>query len=197
MSGGTHTPDGDTRTDEQLLADHTRGDPAAFSTLISRHHSHLWNVAVRTTKDPDDAADALQEALLSAHRTAHTFREEARVSSWLHRIVVNASLDRLRRNAARHTVPLPDFDTAVLADRTDEFQRVDLTESIRRALDVLPAGQRAAVIALDIEGYSVSEAAELLGVPEGTIKSRSSRGRLRLAALLGHLRNESLLDEPE
>ncbi len=134
---------------------------------------------------------------MSAHRTAGSFRAEARVSSWLHRIVVNASLDRLRRNAARRTVPLPEFDTAILTDHTDDYQRVDLTETISRALDELPSGQRAAVLALDVEGYSISEAAQLLGVPEGTIKSRSSRGRLRLAKLLGHLRHESLQDESE
>jgi len=197
MSGGTHSPQGDTRSDEQLLAAHTHGDPTAFTTLITRHHTYLWNVALRTTRDPDDAADALQEALLSAHRTAGSFRAEARVSSWLHRIVVNASLDRLRRNAARRTVPLPEFDTAVLTDHTDDYQRVDLTETISRALDELPSGQRAAVLALDVEGYSISEAAQLLGVPEGTIKSRSSRGRLRLAKLLGHLRHESLQDGSE
>lgn len=190
MSGGTHTPDGDTRTDEQLLTAHTHGDPTAFATLITRHHTYLWNLALRTTNNPDDASDALQEALISAHRTAHTFRHEARVTSWLHRIVVNASLDRLRRNAARRTVPLPDFDAAILADDSDEYQRLDLSVVVGRALDELPAHQRDAVIALDVEGYSIAEAAELLGVPEGTVKSRSSRGRVRLARLLDYLREE-------
>ncbi|WLP88511.1 RNA polymerase sigma factor SigM [Gordonia sp. NB41Y] len=184
MSGGTTH---DQRTDEQLLRAHIHGDPTAFTILITRHQSYLWTVANRTTGNPDDAADALQEALLSAHRTAHTFRADAKVTSWLHRIVVNAALDRLRRNASRRTLPLPEFDTLALSDDADEFGRVDLAVSIDQALDELPPDQRAAVVAIDLEGYTVAEAAERLGVPHGTIKSRCSRGRVKLANLLRHL----------
>lgn len=148
MSGGTTH---DQRTDEQLLRAHIHGDPTAFTILITRHQSYLWTVANRTTGNPDDAADALQEALLSAHRTAHTFRADAKVTSWLHRIVVNAALDRLRRNASRRTLPLPEFDTLALSDDADEFGRVDLAVSIDQALDELPPDQRAAVVAIDLE----------------------------------------------
>lgn len=184
----TSSGDGDTRSDEQLLADHVAGDPAAFAVLVHRHQSHLWAVARRTSHTADDAADALQDALFSAHRSAHHFRSDARVTSWLHRIVVNSCLDRIRRNKLRQTVTLSDHDMAALADPLDPTSVVDLRLSIGSALDTLPVDQRAAVVAVDVEGYSITDAAALLGVPAGTVKSRCSRGRAKLAVVLGHLR---------
>ncbi|GAA3708664.1 RNA polymerase sigma factor SigM [Gordonia hankookensis] len=178
----------DARSDEDLLRAHVAGEPDAFATLIERHQTYLWSLACRTSNNPDDAADALQDALLNAHRMASRFRSDAKVTSWLHRIVVNACLDRIRRNRVRRTVPIPEYDLLPLADDHDQMAAVDLSISIGRALDTLPPDQRAAVIAVDVEGYSVSEAAQRLGVPIGTIKSRCSRGRLRLAQALGHLR---------
>ncbi len=178
----------DLRTDEQLLRAHAAGDQHAFTDLINRHIDYLWSVALRTSRNPEDAADGLQDALLAAHRTAADFRSDAKVTSWLHRIVVNACLDRIRRNNSRRTIPLPEWDDLSIADPTDEISSIDLSVSIGRALHVLPEGQRQAIVAVDIEGYSVAEAATMLGVAEGTIKSRCARGRLRLAQVLGHLR---------
>jgi RNA polymerase sigma-70 factor (ECF subfamily) len=178
----------DARTDEELLAAHVEGDRDAFGILITRLQGHLWAVARRTSQSDEDAADALQDALLKAHRMADRFRADSKVSSWMHRIVVNTCLDRIRRNKARPTVPLPEFDITEIADPRDQHGDVDLTLSIGRALDTLPADQRAAIVAVDVEGYSVAEAAALLGVPVGTIKSRCARGRAKLAVTLGHLR---------
>ena len=178
----------DARTDEELLAAHVEGDRDAFGILITRLQGHLWAVARRTSQSDEDAADALQDALLKAHRMADRFRADSKVSSWMHRIVVNTCLDRIRRNKARPTVPLPEFDITELADPHDQHGDVDLTLSVGRALDTLPADQRAAIVAVDVEGYSVAEAAALLGVPVGTIKSRCARGRAKLAVSLGHLR---------
>lgn len=179
----------DMRSDEDLLRAHVAGDPDAFTTLITRHQPYLWAVALRTSGNPDDAADALQEALLNAHRMAHRFRGDSRVTSWLHRILVNACLDRIRRDKSRGTLPLYDESAAVI-DPADPIGAVDLALSIGDALNQLPPQQRAAIVAVDVEGYSIADAAELLGVAEGTIKSRTARGRLRLAQLLGHLRGE-------
>ncbi len=187
MPGGNDAID--TRTDEQLLRAHLAGDPHAFTDLINRHLEYLWSVALRASQNPEDAADALQDALFAAHRTAQDFRSDAKVTSWLHRIVVNAGLDRIRRNKVRRTVPLPEWDVTAIADTADELAAVDLSVSIGRALDVLTDGQRAAIVAVDIEGYTVAEAATILGVAEGTIKSRCARGRLKLAQVLGHLRD--------
>ena len=171
-------------TDADLLARHVAGDPDAFRTLVARHRDRLWAVALRTTGDPDEAADALQDALLSAYRAAGQYRGDARVTTWLHRIVVNACLDRLRRRAARPTVPLPPQDPA--APRDDPDERVTAL-TVTAALARLPAESRAAVVLVDLEGFSVAEAAEVLGVAEGTVKSRCSRGRARLAVLLSAL----------
>ena len=88
-------------SDAELLRRHIAGDPEAFGTLFSRHSSRLWAVALRTVGDPEDAADALQEAMISAFRRAGDFRGDSAVSTWLHRIVVNAALDRLRRRPTR------------------------------------------------------------------------------------------------
>jgi RNA polymerase sigma-70 factor (ECF subfamily) len=176
-----------TRSDAELLMAHVAGDPEAFTELVRRHADRLWAVAVRTLGDPDEAEDAVQEALISALRSAGSFRGEAQVSTWLHRIVVNACLDRHRRRAARPTTSLPEelpAEVELVHDRD-----VDLRLDVLAALAQLPADQRIAVVLVELEQLSVTEAAELLGVPPGTIKSRCSRGRGRLALSLGHLRN--------
>src|SRR5690348_18459723 len=87
--------------DTELLAAHRAGDPDAFGVLFTRHRDRLWAVALRTVCDPEDAADALQEAMISAFRRAGDFRGDSAVTTWLHRIVVNAAVDRLRRRSTR------------------------------------------------------------------------------------------------
>lgn len=178
-------------TDAQLLAAHVAGDPNAFSTIVHRHRDRLWSVALRTTSDPEEAADALQDAFLSAFRRAGQFRGEAAVTTWLHRIVVNACLDRLRRRASRPAVPLPDDLGQTLADPSDEMTRRETQLAIAAALANLHADQRAAIVLVDVEGHSVQEAADILGCPVGTVKSRCSRGRARLAQELDFLRNRT------
>lgn len=172
----------------ELLAAHVSGDTRAFAELFRRHQNHLWRVARRTSYNDEDAADALQEAMLSAHRTAASFRADAAVLSWLHRIVVNACLDRLRRNKVRATVQLHDYDAVFSHAATEPISGLELTLDIERALFTLPPSQRAAVVLVDIEGRSVAEAADLLGVPIGTVKSRCARARSKLALLLEDLR---------
>jgi RNA polymerase sigma-70 factor, ECF subfamily len=170
------------RSDAELLAAHVAGDRHAFGELFHRHQRQLHRLARLTTRTPEDAEDALQDAMLSAHRGAGSFRHDAAVSSWLHRIVVNACLDRLRRAKAQRTVPLE--DVYPVADRSPQVETAIL---VQRALMRLPVEQRAAVVAVDMQGYSVADTARLLGVPEGTVKSRCARARVRLAELLGYL----------
>jgi len=175
------------RTDAELLAAHVDGDRYAFEELFHRHHRQLYRLARLTSRHPEDAADALQEAMLSAHRSAPAFRYDSAVSSWLHRIVVNSCLDRLRRNKSRPTAALRD-DVAATGDPT---AAVDTAIVVQRALMTLPVEQRAAVVAVDMQGYSVAETARLLGVAEGTVKSRCSRARAKLAGVLRHLDSRS------
>jgi RNA polymerase sigma-70 factor, ECF subfamily len=180
-------------TDAELLRAHVDGDPGAFAELVRRHRDRLWAVALRTIGDREEAADAVQDALLSAYRGAARFRGDSAVTTWLHRIVVNACLDRIRRRQAHPTVPLPDGSrtedsTPAGPEPAAPVQDHDTALVVRQALAALPAEQRAALVLVDVQGYAVAEAAEILGVAEGTIKSRCARGRARLAIALGLLR---------
>ncbi|GFG71523.1 RNA polymerase sigma factor SigM [Mycolicibacter senuensis] len=167
------------RSDAELLAAHVAGDRYAFQELYGRHQRRLRRLARLTTGCPEDAEDALQEAMLSAHRSAGSFRYNAAVGSWLHRIVVNACRDRMRRNRIHQQVPLEEFPA--VGDRTAE---VETALEVRAALRRLPTEQRAAVLTVDMHGYSIADAARALGVAQGTVKSRCARGRARLAVLL-------------
>ncbi|MGH3449976.1 MAG: RNA polymerase sigma factor SigM [Haloechinothrix sp.] len=177
-------------TDVDLIVAHAAGDPHAFSEIVRRHRDRMWSVALRTMRDPEEAADALQDAFISAYRAAGKFRAESQVSTWLHRIVINACLDRIRRRHARPTVPLPDTDEyREPAAPGDSMAQRETSLLIADALDQLPEEQRVPIVLLDVEGYSVAETAGMLGIAEGTVKSRCARGRAKLAKLLGHLRN--------
>ncbi|BAJ29702.1 MULTISPECIES: RNA polymerase sigma factor SigM [Kitasatospora] len=181
-------------SDAELLARHTAGDPDAFGLLVHRHRDRLWAVAVRTLGDREEAADALQDAMVSAFRAAAGFQGRSAVTTWLHRIVVNACLDRARRGAVRRAESLdqrPD-GTAERAlgaaeDAENHAVRAETRREVADALAELPADQRAALVLVDMQGYPVAEAAEVLGVPVGTVKSRCARGRARLLPLLRHL----------
>jgi RNA polymerase sigma-70 factor, ECF subfamily len=187
------------RSDTELLHAHVAGDPDAFAELFHRHRDRLWAVALRTLADREEAADALQDALLSAHRAAPRFRGDSAVTTWLHRIVVNACLDRIRRRQAHPTVPLPDSSRHPDdRDRRTGFAEPaapapdhDTALIVRQALASLPPEQRAALVLVDVQGYPVAEVAAILGVAEGTVKSRCARGRARLAGLLGDLRPDA------
>jgi RNA polymerase sigma-70 factor, ECF subfamily len=185
-------------SDAELLRLHLAGDQEAFGALFLRHKERLWAVALRIVCDPDDAADALQEAMISAFRRADNFRGDSAVTTWLHRIVVNASLDLLRRRASRRSVswsgdpdelavPEPRADTAG-GGQANRGDAVDTRLDVDTALQALPPPQRAALVLVDMLGYPVAEAAVILGVSEGTVKSRCARGRVRLLPYLSHLR---------
>jgi RNA polymerase sigma-70 factor (ECF subfamily) len=180
--------------DRALLAAHVAGDPEAFGTLFRRHRDRLWAVALRTTGDPEEAADALQDAMISAFRRADSYRGDAAVTTWLHRIVVNACLDRLRRRKVRLADPYPEdqddrsgvgaADTEVVPDPADLAVDAERRDAVLAALATLPLQQRAALVLVDMEGFSVVEAAAVLDCAPGTVKSRCSRGRATLLPLL-------------
>ena len=188
----------DERTDAELLQAHVAGDPQAFGVLFGRHRDRLWAVALRTMGNREDAADGLQDGLIAAYRRAASFRGDAAVTTWLHRVVVNACLDRIRAQRVRRAEPLPDDvdqhagdHGSPLARPPDDPAEAAVADERRRlvlaALAELPAEQRAALVLVDMEGYPVAEAAEMLGCAVGTVKSRCFRGRARLAELLGML----------
>ena len=181
-------------SDATLLRQHADGDPDAFGLLFKRHKDRLWAVALRIACDPDDAADALQEAMISAFRRAADFRGDSAVTTWLHRIVVNASLDLLRRRSARSVSWSGDPDELPVHESrhgVDSAAGIDSRLDVDAALRVLAPPQRAALVLVDMLGYSVSAAAEVLGVSEGTVKSRCARGRAKLLPYLSHLRTNN------
>ncbi len=193
--GASVTESGSVVTDKELLRRHIAGDPDAFGELFARHRDRLWAVAIRTLSDPEDAADALQDAMISAFRRADSFRGESAVTTWLHRIVVNACLDKIRRRSARPEVSGGDdrlLDTIAAGDvGADPATGSDVSLEVTAALRQLPHDQQVALVLVDMLDYPVAEAAEVLGVAEGTVKSRCARGRARLLPKLAHLRQSS------
>lgn len=177
-------PDG--QSDDALLRAHVAGDAQAFGELVRRHRDRLWAVSLRTLGNPEDAADGLQDGLLNAFRRAESYRGDAAVTTWLHRIVVNACLDRIRRVSVRPTSVLDEDDHSqrLAAPDADPADTASLRLDVQHALATLPADQRLPLVLVDMEGYSVAETAQLLGVPAGTVKSRCARARAKLAPLL-------------
>ena len=179
-------------SDAELLNLHVDGDPNAFGELFLRHKDRLWAVAIRTLSDPEEAADALQDAVISAFRRAGSFRGESAVTTWLHRIVVNACLDRMRRRSARPEVVGGDdrlLEMIASGDAgADHAAASETSIEVMTALRELPHDQQVAIVLVDMLDYPVADAAELLGVALGTVKSRCARGRARLLPKLAHLR---------
>jgi RNA polymerase sigma-70 factor (ECF subfamily) len=160
------------------------GDPHAFWSLVEPHDRGLRALAYRLLGDRDLMDDALQEAYLKAFRALPSFRGDARMASWLYRIVYNTCLDQLRRARLRQHASLeataercdPGPDPADVAVR-----RRDLAA----ALALLPPDMRAAVLLVDAEGMDYREAAEILGISRGTVASRLNRARAHLRRVLG------------
>jgi len=175
--------------DEQaLIAAARRGDAQAFNKLILNYQTLVYNVAYRMLHDPDAAADATQEAFISAFRALHGFRGGS-FKAWLLRIVTNACYDQLRVAQRRPSSSLddmsidPDHSPTLLdhAESPEDYAlRQDLGQAIQGGLDQLPPDQKVTVILSDIQGLSYEEIAEATGVALGTVKSRLSRGRARL-----------------
>ncbi|MCZ7543652.1 MAG: sigma-70 family RNA polymerase sigma factor [Anaerolineae bacterium] len=169
-----------------LIEQARRGDVAAFNTLVLHYQDAAYNVAYRIMGDHDAAADATQEAFISAYRALKRFRGES-LKPWLMRIVTNACYDELRRRQRRPTTSLealhvvnPDPLVSLPENPESAAQRADLSRAIAACLDRLPVDQRVVVVFSDIEGYSYQEIAEIADVSLGTVKSRLSRARARL-----------------
>lgn len=189
MSAIEHERDADAHLIERARG----GDTEALTELYRRHEHRVYNVALRTLGNPWDAADVAQEAFIKAFRNLDSFKGESRFSTWLHRIVVNAAYDQLRRQRPEpmeaeilDDLSGPAGAAAVVASgRSGIDPAVDgLSDPLRQALMSLNEGFRFAVVLCDLLGFPYGEAAEILGVQEGTIKSRIFRAREALASAL-------------
>jgi RNA polymerase sigma-70 factor, ECF subfamily len=167
-------------TDEALLRRAAAGQREAFEELVRRHSPRVYALALRICRNPDDAEDALQETFIAAYRALPRFDRRARVSTWLYRIAANKCYDALARR--RPTVDASALPEA--ADPHDPFARSGDEQRLVAALDALPQQFREAALLCDVCGLTPAEAGEALGVPEGTMKSRSFRARALLAVAL-------------
>ncbi|MGD0174521.1 MAG: sigma-70 family RNA polymerase sigma factor [Anaerolineales bacterium] len=177
-----------------LLQDARHGNLEAFNQLVLAHQNHAYSFAYRMLGEEEGAADAAQQAFLSAYRHLNELRGES-FRSWLLRIVANACLDELRRRKRRPAVSLDDLAAGEEDDRSDESLsiladpaegpesaavRSDLRRSIEDCLSLLPPEQRATVLLVDVHALEYGEAARALRVALGTVKSRVARARAGL-----------------
>jgi RNA polymerase sigma-70 factor (ECF subfamily) len=176
------TPDG------ELAARVAKGDQAAFEVMMRRYNRSLFRTARAILRDDAEAEDALQEAYLQAYRTMGSYRGDAKLSTWLARVVANEALMRLRKHARRASiVPLtPGVEMEELHSIADESmdkepeslaRRAEMRKLLEQRIDALPGAYRAVFVLRGVEEYSVEETAVILGIPEATVRSRYFRAR--------------------
>ncbi len=184
-------------SDHELAAHAAAGDAAAFAAIMRRHNRLLFRTARGILKSDAEAEDALQEAYLHAWRALDGFRREAKLSTWLVRIVINESLARLRRDRAALVIPLEGAVEAAIAqslqqptdddaDRQPEgvAMRAELRRTLETSIDRLPDALRSVFILRAVEEMSVEDVAVALDLPEATVRTRLFRARALLRALL-------------
>jgi RNA polymerase sigma-70 factor (ECF subfamily) len=172
-------------SDEVLLAAHLRGDPAAFGQLVARHERRIYGLCLRILANREDAEDATQEAFVAALRKASSFRRAAAFSTWLYRIAVNAATDQARRRGRARLAALDPEDAGLAVDPGGELgEVVAAAVTVQTALAQVPEEFRVAVVLCDLYRLPYADAAQILEVPVGTVKSRVFRGRAALAERL-------------
>jgi RNA polymerase sigma-70 factor (ECF subfamily) len=172
-------------TEEALLAMFNDGDAQALESLMIRREKWLWNVAKKVIRDESLAEEALQEALVLIWKNAHTFRGESQVSTWMYQIVSRSCIDVLRKEQIRSHASLNELEQFDDIGGTSSFENalVDGLAVHAAMLEIEPA-QRDVIQLIDLDGMSVQEASQALGIPVGTVKSRAARGRESLKIVL-------------
>jgi RNA polymerase sigma-70 factor (ECF subfamily) len=184
--------------DEQLLISRARkGSQEAFRVLVERHMKHAYNIAFGFVGNHDDAADVAQEAFVRAHRGLPSFREEAEFGTWLHRIVLNLAMNRVKRNRTRSEREVHDGHPSALGAAGDggsagggPADGEDVRGHIERALHELPTLQRAVVILRHMDGLSTKQVSRILRCSEGTVKTHLFRGLKKLREKLSYLQED-------
>jgi RNA polymerase sigma-70 factor (ECF subfamily) len=166
------------------------GDQAAMAALIAEQQRYVYSIAMSITKDPTDAADLTQDALIRFVRAIGSYRGETKLSTWLYRLVVNLGIDRMRRRGAppiRLDDEGLDIDLASddpIDDVAAVAERVEEAQIVRAAVSKLPDAQRLALTLHYFEDQRYEDIADVMGVPLNTVKSHIRRGKERLAVLL-------------
>ena len=167
-------------SDDELVRRHLSGDRAAFGLLVERHQRRVYNLSYRMLGRPEDAADATQDAFVTAMRKLGGFRGTSAFTTWLHRVAVNICYDALRKRARE--IPVEEHEET--STGTDMAETSATAVDVQRALLLVPEEFRAVLILHDVQGVPYEAIAESLGAPLGTIKSRLHRGRVALARAL-------------
>lgn len=171
-----------------------KGDPEAFSVLVGRHSKKMLNIAYRMLGDYDEACDVTQEAFLAAFRAIDRFKAEAKFSTWLYRIVINHTKNRLKQRQSlveREGVSLDDPEPghggyAVChtgpcdGDPGELLERRELEAQVQKCISALEGDYREVLVMRDIQGFAYDEIRDILQIPDGTVKSRLSRARLAM-----------------
>ncbi|MDP9222661.1 MAG: sigma-70 family RNA polymerase sigma factor [Actinomycetota bacterium] len=178
------TPFEPSTPDEDLVRSFVTGDGSAFNELMKRHEDRIFVMAYRITGDRGDALDATQEAFVSLFRKAHSFRGDSAFGTWFYRIGMNAAYDVVRRRR-RTPEPRAEIEAGPEASgATTMEEAMGMRSEIGAALAQLPPDYREAIVMHALGGFSYEEIATTTRVSLGTVKSRISRGRKRLARLL-------------
>jgi RNA polymerase sigma-70 factor (ECF subfamily) len=197
--------------DNDLVQRVQAGDSAAFRALFDKYHRRAFAVAMGVVKNEDDALDAVQEAFVKVHKNIHKFEGSSSFYTWLYRIVMNVSIDHVRRTSRRKTL---DFDERALHEESEvagdgalvphvtnanpgkAALRRELGGAIQAALQELPEHHRAVIVLREIEGMSYEEMAEALDVPKGTVMSRLFHARKKMqVALAPYLAGEAVPED--
>jgi RNA polymerase sigma-70 factor, ECF subfamily len=192
----------DATAEKQLILGLRNGDEASYEHVVRTYGGRLLAVARRVLRSEEDARDCVQEAFVQAFRGIQRFEERSSLGSWLHRIVVNAALMKIRSREQRREDSLeelmPQFDAEDLRAEPEALstpleallESSQVRQLVHRSIDRLPDGYRYVLIARDIEGYNIEETAALLGLTAGTVKVRLHRARAALKALLAPIMKE-------
>ena len=171
--------------DTELVRRFLAGDAGAATDLIARHERRVYAVCLRVLGNPDDAADAAQDALLAMVRKLDGFRGEAAFTTWLYRVAMNVCYDHLRRAQRRPVLHREDHGAAPEPALEDHADAVAGAHDVAAALAQVPEDFRVAIVLADVHDLPYEEIAKVLDLPVGTVKSRVHRGRIALARALG------------
>ncbi len=182
-------------TEEELIPKAAKGDQDAFAQLLELHQGKVYGLTLRLTGSAEDAMELTQETFFNAWRGLPNFHAESKFSTWLYRLATNAAIDFLRREKRRQAVTTvsisPDDDEAPALDipdrrftPQDELERQELRQAIQRGMAQLSDEHRQVLTLREFSGLSYAEIAQVLGIEEGTVKSRIARARLALRKIL-------------
>lgn len=177
-----------------LLNNAIKGDIKSFELLIKKYQKYAYNISLKYLKDPNEAEDITQEALIKVFRNLKNFNMNSKFSTWLYRIVVNTCKDELRKKKREENVSHLDNSDEYINEVEDtkyeplrSLEENELSEGLKNAVDELKLKYKEVIILCDVNGLSYNEISNILDIPVGTVRSRISRGRLNLRKIINEM----------